>query len=117
MEAHFLCLQQPGESRKQHRLKSETQLVLELLQSGVGQAQNIHLASEMCNSWWALSKAPLPACSHITLPPWTASKYLLATALSRCAGDLVQQEEMVCYQNGTRVGLYQRCSFRLTGWQ
>lgn len=36
MEAHFLCLQQPGEPRKQHRLKSETQLVLELLQSGGG---------------------------------------------------------------------------------
>lgn len=42
MEAHFLCLQKPGELHMQHRLQSETQIVSELrCRAVVGQAQNI----------------------------------------------------------------------------
>lgn len=109
MEAHFLCLQQPGEPCKQHRLQSETQIVLELCcRMVVGQAQNIpsclRNVQQLVGHWLA----PLPACSHITLAPGTGSKSLLAAALLRCAGDLVQQQEMVCHQSGMRVGLYQK---------
>lgn len=60
----------------------------------MGHLQNIPACLRNVQVCGAMSNSPLPACSHIMLSPRTASS-LLAAALPRCAGELVQQEEVV----------------------
>lgn len=74
----------------------ESRIALQLLQSRCWTCtKHPSLCTQKCATvCGVMSKAPLPACSHVILFPLTAW-CSLAAALPSCAGDLTLWEEMV----------------------